>query len=104
MAAVDVAVIERRHDRRVMGGGTRFGAGAVIRPGQAVVLVNISNQGALVESDTRLRPGAHTELHLSGGAARARVRGRIQRCQVVRLNPVRYHGVILFDERVEIDA
>lgn len=103
MAAVAVDVIDRRLECRVTGGGPRFGAGAVMRPGQAVVLVNICSRGALVESGVRLRPGAQTELHLSGGSARARVKGRLERCQVVRLDPVRYHGVIVFDQRVDID-
>lgn len=104
MAAVGVEVIERRRERRIVGGGPRFGAGAVLRPGQAVVLINISSRGALVESAARLRPGARTELQLCGGGTRARVTGRIERCQVVRLDPVRYHGVIVFEERVDIGA
>lgn len=104
MAPLALDVIERRHDRRLAGGGPRFSAGAVLRPGQAVVLVNISSRGALVESEARLRPGAHTELHLCGGGARARVKGRVDRCHVVRLDPVRYHGVIVFDECVDVGA
>lgn len=102
MAAVAVEVIERRCERRVAGGGPRFGAGAVLRPGQSVVLVNISGGGALVESEGRLRPGAHTELQLYGGGTRACIKGRIERCHVVRLDPVRYHGVIVFEERADI--
>lgn len=102
MASVALEVIERRHDRRVAGGGPRFGAGAVLRPGQAVVVVNICCRGALVESGARLRPGAHTELQLTGSALRARVTGRIERCQVVRLDPVTYRGVIVFDECVDV--
>lgn len=95
---------ERRHERRIAGGGSRYGAGAVLRPGQAVVLVNISSRGALVESGSRLRPGLHTELQMCGTEARTRVRGRIDRCQVVRLDPLRYHGVIVFDESVDVGA
>lgn len=102
MAAVAVEVIERRCERRLAGGGPRFGAGAVLRPGQSVVLINISSGGALVESEARLRPGARTELQLCGGGTRASVKGRLERCQVVRLDPVRYHGVIVFEERVDI--
>lgn len=104
MAQLVRDVLERRQARRVPGGGPKFGDGAVLRPGQAVVIVNISSRGALVESGARLRPGAQTELHLSGGSARARVKGRLDRCQLVRLDPVRYHGVIVFDERVDIGA
>ena len=104
MVAVALRATERRGERRVAGGGPRFGAGAVLRPGQAVILVNISSRGALVESRGRLRPGAPTELHLCGHAARARVQARVERCQVVRLDPLRYHGAIVFDARIDIGA
>lgn len=104
MASVALDVSERRGERRLAGGGPRFGAGAVLRPGQEVVLVNISSHAALIESGTRLRPGAHTELQLSGGAMRACVRGRIERCKVVRLEPLRYHGVVVFDDCVDVGA
>ncbi len=93
---------ERRHERRIAGGGPRYGAVAVLRPGQTVVLVNISRRAALVESGSRLRPGLHTELQISGTDARTRVSGRVDRCQVVRLDPLRYHGVIVFDESVDL--
>ena len=99
-----VAVAERRQDPRVAGGGPRFGAGAVIRPGQAVVLVNICSRGALVEASVRLRPGAQTELHLCGDSTRARVKGRLERCHVVAIEPMRYHGVVVFDEQVDLGA
>lgn len=102
MAALAPGVAERRRGRRVTGGGSRFGAGAVLRPGQAVVLVNISGHGALVESAARLRPGARTELHLCGGGERARVTGCIERCHIVGLDPVRYHGVVVFDEYLRV--
>lgn len=102
MATVALDVAERRGERRWPGGGSRFGARAVLRPGQAVVLVNISRRAALVESETRLRPGAQTELQLSGRGARAAIRGRIDRCEVVRLEPLRYHGVVLFDGSVDV--
>jgi hypothetical protein len=102
MATVALEASERRGERRLQGGGPRFGAGAVLRPGQPVVLVNISSQAALVESATRLRPGAYTELQLCGGGARASVRARVERCHVVRLDPLRYHGVVVFEERVDL--
>ena len=68
------------------------------------MLVNISSRAAWVESGSRLRPGLHTELQICGTDARTKVRGRIDRCQIVRLEPLRYHGVILFDESVDVGA
>ena len=108
MASVAREGTARRHERRqacrIAGGGPRYGAGAVLRPGQAVVLVNISSRAALVESGSRLRPGLHTELQMCGTDARTRIRDRIDRCHIVRLDPLRYHGVILFDESVDVGS
>lgn len=104
MATVAASPAERRHARRVAGGGPRFGASAVLRPGKPVTLLNISSRSALVQSLARLRPGAHTELQLAGAGARTSVKGRIERCYVAHLDPVRYHGVVVFDERVEVGA
>jgi len=73
---------------------------ALLRPGQDVYLLNVSRGGALVRSDTRLLPGARTELQLRG-ALRHTVRGRIDRCRVVQVNPVRYEGAIVFEEPLE---
>ena len=103
MAALALEAADRRAVRRLSGGG-RFGAVAVLRPGQPVVLVNISSQAALVESATRMRPGAFAELQLGGSGARASVRGRVERCHVVGLDPLRYHGLVLFEEPIDVGA
>ncbi len=60
-------------------------------------MVNVSEGGALVESPTRLTPGARAELQLFGGT-RWHVRGRVERCRVAGLEPLRYEGAIVFDE------
>jgi hypothetical protein len=70
---------------------------ALLRPGQEVRLINVSCGGALIESRRRMRPGARTELQLSG-PPRCVVSGRIDRCRVTHLDPVRYEGVIVFDQ------
>lgn len=72
----------------------------MLRPGQEVRLLNVSRGGALVESTTRLLPGVRAELQLSG-AQRETVRGRVDRCRVVDINPVRYEGAIVFDRTLE---
>ena len=104
MATVAAGLAERRDERRVAGGGARFSVNAVLRPGKSVTLLNLSGRGALVQSATRLRPGAHTELQLAGAEGRASVKGRIERCYVAHLDPIRYHGVVVFDKRVEVGA
>jgi hypothetical protein len=104
MAALGTTVVERRTAPRVAPAQTRWLANAVLRPGMPVVLVNISRRGALVESGARLRPGAQTELQLAGASARTSVRGRVDRCHVTGLDPLRYCGAIVFDEGLDLDG
>jgi hypothetical protein len=73
---------------------------ALLRPGQEVRLLNVSCGGALLESGNRMAPGMRTELQLSG-VLRQVVRGRIDRCRVTRLDPVRYEGAMVFDQTLE---
>jgi hypothetical protein len=93
---------ERRTEARRTAGGVRCRPEAVLRPGQAVVVLNINSRAALVESDVRLRPGALTELQLASGGGRTSVRGRLDRCHVSALDPLRYRGLLVFDERFEL--
>jgi hypothetical protein len=74
----------------------------VLRPGQPVTLVNISSHAALVESDSRLRPGAHTEMQLAGAHVRASIKARLDRCYVVALEPIRYRGLVIFEHVIEL--
>lgn len=102
MAPVSAIGIERRRERRSAGGGRRWSESALLRPGQPVTLLNISSRAALVESTARLRPGARTEVQLAGSAARTTIGGRLERCYVAALEPLRYRGVLLFDQRVDV--
>ena len=103
MAPVALDLIERRRERRHSGGGRRWQQDAVLRPGQPVLLLNISGRAALVESGARLRPGAHTELQLSGAGMRLGIKGRLDRCHVAALAPLRYRGVLFFEQRLDLD-
>jgi len=67
-----------------------------------VTLLNISSHAALVESDARLRPGAKTELQLAAAGSRASIRGRLERCHVATLEPLRYRGVLIFEQVVAV--
>ncbi len=96
------AAAERRRHHRIEPAQTLWRPDAVLRPGQSVRLLNICRCGALVESGARLRPGARTELQLAGLSARHTIRGRLERCHVAALDPLRYRGVIVFDESVEL--
>lgn len=104
MAVLKLEARERRRERRHDGSGRHWQADAVIRPGQPVRVLNISTRAALVESASRLRPGAHTELQLRApGRGRVSVRARLDRCHVATLEPLRYRGVLVFDERLDLE-
>lgn len=75
----------------------------MLRPGQPVRLLNINSRAALVESHARLRPGATTELQLALGAGRASIRGRLDRCHVAALEPLRYRGLLVFEDRLQFE-
>ena len=116
MAALSDRWHDRRTEQRIAAEALRWRTHAVLRPGQPVVVLNINSRAALVESDARLRPGAHTELQLLGGPStqsspqadsaslragtdRTTVRGHLDRCHVSALEPLRYRGVLIFDHR-----
>ena len=102
MAPLVATAVERRTERRCAGAGPRWKREAVLRPGVPVVVVNISNRAALVESSARLRPGSLTDIQLSDHETRLRIRGRLERCYVAALEPIRYRGLIVFEQPIEV--
>jgi len=101
MASVAVDLIERRGECRHIGGGP-WQSAALIRPGQRVTLINICNRAALIESAARLRPGSRTQMQLAAAVTRTTVKGRLDRCYVAALEPLRYRGVLIFDQSVDL--
>ena len=71
-----------------------------MRPGQEIVLVNISPGGALIHSSNHMKPGARTELQLLAHERHV-ISARIDRCRVIALAPLRYEGAVIFDGRLE---
>lgn len=102
MESLGAQSIERRHERRRDGTATPWKQHAVLRPGQPVVLVNITSCAALVETGGRLRPGAQTELQLGKVGTRINIKGRLERCYVAALEPIRYRGLLVFERRFEL--
>ena len=94
---------ERRSESRRSARSVRCMPNAVLRPGQTVFVVNINSRAALVESDARLRPGALTELQLAMRGQRTSIKGQLDRCHVSGLEPLRYRGVLVFEERLEFE-
>lgn len=103
MAPITATMTERRSERRYATTATRWQPEALLRPGIPVVVLNISAHGVLFESAVRLRPGVRTEIQMVTEDRRTSVRGHLVRCQVFGLGPLRYRGVLMFDELVDID-
>jgi hypothetical protein len=100
---MDQPVADRRLD-------TRFGqpaianTQAVLRPGYAVSLVDLSYSGALIQGPRPLRPGARVYLQLTTGTRRWGIVATVLRCSVASLDPrhgVQYRGALKFDHRCE---
>jgi hypothetical protein len=91
---------ERRASRRGRAEERGWRSAAILRPGVEVVILDLGLGGARLSSPARLKPGARAELRLSGYARRA-VAGRISRCRVAHLEPLRYEGAVVFDEALE---
>lgn len=74
-----------------------------MRPGCRVVLVDVTEQGALIEAPRPLRPGATIQLMVTADAARYAVTARVLRCTVAVLDPtagVTYRGGLAFESPV----
>jgi len=78
---------------------------ARLRSGTEVRVVDISNGGLLLESNSQILPGASVELFLVTRDQRWLVKGRILRSQVARVvseDGVRYHAALAFNEPLAI--
>jgi hypothetical protein len=86
---------ETRHDARRLGSVTaRLIGGAEVR------LVNFSNRGILVESDSRLQIGARASVRITTSDASVVVTGRVVRSRVKGL----VNGVLLYDAGLNLDT
>ncbi|MGE0705256.1 MAG: PilZ domain-containing protein [Vicinamibacterales bacterium] len=89
---------ERRRARRwpLRGDATRVR----LRGGQEARAVDIAPGGILLETNLRLRPGTTVDVVVTHADHSARLRGRVVRCHVSRLqaSKVSYQGAVQFDE------
>lgn len=100
---MDRPVVDRRREAR-FGHPEIAGAQAILRPGYAVSLVDLSVGGALIQGPRPLRPGARVHLQLMTGTRRLALSGRVLRCSVAALDwrdGVLYRGAVQFDHRCE---
>ena len=92
--------VERRSFRRT-GPGEHGIISARVRPGHAVVVIDVSAGGVLIEISRGLLPGAAADLQFETAHRRTSLRGRVLRCAVSRLHRsgVSYRAAIAFDRQ-----
>ncbi len=73
-----------------------------MRSGHEARALDVAAGGMLIETSLRRRPGSTIELHVTSGDRVSRLRGRIVRCSVSRLEASRigYQCGVQFDEEV----
>jgi hypothetical protein len=88
--------VDRRREARVPAQGVR----ALMRPGQRLVVVDVSAGGALVEGGRPLRPGADIEVQLESGARTGMIAAHVTRCTVSALDGesgITYRSALAFN-------
>ena len=92
------AVGNRRAHARAAGPMVRR-ISALVRPGQSVLVLDLSATGALVAALRPLRPGASVHVHFQADGDRATMSAVVARCLVAALDAERmvYHAALCFD-------
>ena len=77
-----------------------------MRTGPELTVVDVSPDGALVESPVRVVPGARLDVHLMTCNGRMLVRSRVVRSFVakVQADALMYRAALLFDQTVDTRA
>lgn len=65
-------------------------------------MVNLSSHGALLESARRMLPGTRAQLQLANRRTRCVLSGRVLRCIVCGLDPIRYRAAIVFEHPLAV--
>jgi PilZ domain len=99
---MDRPVEDRRREVRAAGPLVRR-ISALVRPGQWVLVLDLSPTGALVAALRPLRPGAVVHVHLASDGAKATLRAAVVRCLVAAMDAERmvYHAALRFEETSE---
>ena len=98
---------ERRHSPRRSGEALSWIREFRLRPRLDATLVNLSEEGALIETPTYLCPGVRTFIHLAGPSGVWRVSGQVARSWVASIvieHGVRYRGALRFDRQIDLSA
>jgi hypothetical protein len=98
---------ERRHSRRCSGEALSWIREFRLRPRLDATLVNLSEEGAVIETSAYLCPGLRTFIHLAGPSGVWRVSGQVARSWVVSIvteHGVRYRGALRFDRQIDLSG
>ena len=97
------APLERRHAGRRIPDHREPLARLRLRAGREMTVLDISDQGALVEGSARLLPGTHVDVHVVTTNGRVLVRSRVVRAWIGGLEPdgPTYRGALAFRERID---
>lgn len=98
---------ERRRMPRHSGQALDWVRAVRLWPRLAATLINLSEEGAVVETSIALRPGAHAGVHLTGASGGWQASGRVTRSWVASVVPeggVRYRGAVVFDRRIDLSG
>lgn len=94
---------DRRRAERLTPKEAGWSGEAMIRPGTTVRVIDIARSGALIESPVRLYIDARMDLHLrADDRTRLVASGRVTRCAVAGLSPMRFQAGIAFDADVDV--
>ena len=93
---------ERRSATRVSGLHIAGMERARLRPGRFAHVIDLSPEGALIETAWRLLPGTRVEVEI--GQPAMHVSGRIVRSHVAVLGRehIRYRGAVAFEQRLPL--
>jgi hypothetical protein len=100
--AETVSVDDRRREPRRSGVHEHGIQSVRVRPGIDVRLLDVSAEGALIETAYRLLPGRRLDLQLSFATGTVAMRGSVLRCTVshASVDRIAYRGALLFDRRL----
>jgi hypothetical protein len=78
-------------------------AHAKLRTGRQLIVVDVSNWGALAETTERLLPGRHVDVHIVTPTGRTLVRSRVARAYVCHLQPdaICYRAALAFEQSID---
>lgn len=76
------------------------GEPGLLRPGQEVRVAALSGNSVKVKSPRCIKPGTRTDLQLM--EQQKILRGEIDRCRVIRLEPLCYEAIFVFHQSVEM--